>query len=207
MRPTLLLLFPGSGLGARALLAHPLPFDARVVLDRAAPDSEHPGEGAGRHLADFLDEEATAELCGRLSPWDGVLIWPSLDLREGASPDEALHQLATACFCAFKATFRPLMHQRRGSLWMARPQVKVAPSLACQELDSCIAAVNEGLASLCGVVAAELAKKGVVANFLDLPRGPARIEDVLRFLGWAVEQPSLYLTGERIAIGPGGHLP
>lgn len=180
-RPKLVVMYPGF-VEPAAPPGEGLPFEVHTI--RHVPAS---GPGASTLTGptlDFGDESGMAGALAGLLPIHTVLVWPALDLRGATLAERELRDLMNVSLAAVKAALLPLVTQRTGFLWVARPRVALSRAAPAGDGEAAVAACVEGLASLAGMVAPELAKRGVTCNFLDLPAGTGGLRAVATLLRW-----------------------
>jgi hypothetical protein len=151
------------------------------------------------HAADFVDITSVTALIMSLVPFRALVVWPTFDLTGPEGWQEAMVTTMGRCFCAVRAAYLPLMIQRQGALWIVSPGI-VRGSATPDDVEVCIRPCCRGLASLAGVAAMELAKKGVIANFLDRGDGVGGLQQAIDLIRWTASQPSPYLTAESLPL-------
>jgi len=160
---------------------------------RATADDVH------MHAVDFTDIASVSALLMSLVPFRALVIWPTFDLTGPEGWEKAMDSTMGRCFCAVRAAYLPLIRQRQGSLWIVGPEI-LRGSTTPDEIEACIQPCSRGLASLAGVVAMELAKKGVIANYLDRGDGAGGLQQAIELIRWTALQPKPYLTAESLAL-------
>jgi hypothetical protein len=161
--------------------------------ERGASDDVH------THVVDFTDTASVSALLLTLAPFRALVVWPTFDLTGLEGWEDAIRNTMGQCFSAVQASYLPLLRQRKGALWIVSPGIVPSVSNAAN-MEACLQPCFRGLASLAGVVAMELAKKNVIANYLSRGDGPSGSQQAVDLIRWSIEQPRAYLTAEHLSL-------